>query len=107
MKTFLRRTFTVIAAAALLSIPEAIAAQSAGIRDAVNTREAVQLTPAGSYLAARQANLDRDPDAAATYYRAALKFDQRNTELLELTFYSVLADGDINEAVRLAGQLSR
>ncbi len=105
VKTFLRRTFTVIAAAVLLAIPHAIAAQSVSTREAVNTREAVHLTPAGSYLAARQANLDRDPDAAATYYRAALKFDQRNTELLELTFYSVLADGDINEAVRLAGQL--
>ncbi len=105
MKTFLRRTFTAIAAAALFAIPEAIAAQSAGTHDVTSTREAFQLTPAGSYLAARQANLDRDPDAAATYYRAALKFDQRNTELLELTFYSVLADGDINEAVRLAGQL--
>jgi tetratricopeptide (TPR) repeat protein len=105
VKTFLRRTFTVIAAAVLLAIPGAIAAQSVGTRDAANTREAAHLTPAGSYLAARQANLDRDPDAAATYYRAALKFDQRNTELLELTFYSVLADGDINEAVRLAGQL--
>jgi tetratricopeptide (TPR) repeat protein len=105
VKTFLRRTFTVIAAAVLLAIPEAIAAQSVGTREAANTREAFHLTPAGSYLAARQANLDRDPDAAATYYRAALKFDQRNTELLELTFYSVLADGDINEAVRLAGQL--
>jgi tetratricopeptide (TPR) repeat protein len=104
VKTNLRRTFTVIAAAAILAIPEAIAAQapteSARIRDA-----AASLTPAGSYLAARQANADRDPDAAATYYRAALKFDQRNAELLELTFYSVLADGDINEAVRLAGQL--
>jgi tetratricopeptide (TPR) repeat protein len=105
VKTLLRRTFTAIAAAALFAIPEAIAAQSAGTRDLTSTREAFQLTPAGSYLAARQANLDRDPDAAATYYRAALKFDQRNTELLELTFYSVLADGDINEAVRLAGQL--
>jgi tetratricopeptide (TPR) repeat protein len=97
--TNLRRTITVIAAAALLAIPEAIAAQSPGPRDAA------RLTPAGSYLAARQANLDKDPDAAATYYRAALKFDQRNAELLELTFYSVLADGDIKEAVRLAGQL--
>jgi tetratricopeptide (TPR) repeat protein len=100
--TNLRRTITVIAAAALLAIPEAIAAQAPGPRDT-----AARLTPAGSYLAARQANLDKDPDAAATYYRAALKFDQRNAELLELTFYSVLADGDMKEAVRLAGQLAQ
>jgi tetratricopeptide (TPR) repeat protein len=99
VRTDLRRTITVIAAAALLAIPNAIAAQGPGPRDGA------RLTSAGTYLAARQANLDKDPDAAATYYRAALKFDQRNAELLELTFYSVLADGDIKEAVRLAGQL--
>ena len=70
-----------------------------------NPRDASHFTPSGSYLAARQANLDRDPDAAATYYRAALKADQRNPELLELTFYSVLAYGEIDEAVRLAERL--
>jgi tetratricopeptide (TPR) repeat protein len=66
---------------------------------------ATRFTPAGSYLAARQANLDRDADAAATYYRSALKTDQKNPELLELTFYSVLAYGEIDEAVRLADRL--
>jgi tetratricopeptide (TPR) repeat protein len=101
VKTNLRRTFTVIAAAALMAIPQAIAAQ------APTQDDAIRPTQAGSFLAARQANVDRDPDAAAAYYRAALRFDQRNVELLELTFYSVLADGDINEAVRLAGQLAQ
>jgi tetratricopeptide (TPR) repeat protein len=105
VKPFLHRTFIAIAAAALLAIPE-MGAQAANPRgDAASPRDTVHLTPAGSYLAARQANLDRDPDAAATYYRAALRFDQRNVDLLEQTFYSVLAYGDINEAVRLAGQL--
>src|SRR5215475_2428355 len=95
---------TVIAAAALWVVPEVMAAQ------APNSRDASRFTPAGSYLAARQADLDRDPDAAAAYFRAALKSDQRNPELLELTFYSVLAYGEIDEAVRLAdrlGQLDR
>jgi tetratricopeptide (TPR) repeat protein len=92
-------SFTVIAAAAFWAVPGAMAAQSP------NPRDASHFTPSGSYLAARQANLDRDPDAAATYYRAALKADQRNPELLELTFYSVLAYGEIDEAVRLAERL--
>jgi tetratricopeptide (TPR) repeat protein len=105
VNTFLRRTFTAIAAAALLAVSQAHAAQSPGTHDAAVARDIVHLTPAGSYLAARQANLDRDPDAAATYYKAALKFDPHNVELLEQAFYSVLAYGDINEAVRLAGQL--
>jgi tetratricopeptide (TPR) repeat protein len=99
VKIFLHRPFTVIAAAAFGAIPQAIAAQTPSSHDVS------RLSPAGSYLAARQANLDRDPDAAATYYRAALKSDQRNPELLEQTFYSVLAYGEINEAVRLAERL--
>jgi tetratricopeptide (TPR) repeat protein len=99
VKLFLHRSFTVIAAAAVWAIPQAIAAQ------APSSHDVSHLSPAGSYLAARQANLDRDPDAAATYYRAALKSDQRNPELLEQTFYSELAFGEINEAVRLAERL--
>jgi tetratricopeptide (TPR) repeat protein len=99
VKIFLHRSFTVIAAAAVWAIPQAIAAQ------APSAHEPNHFSPAGSYLAARQANLDRDPDAAATYYRAALRSDQRNPDLLEQTFYSVLAYGEINEAVRLAERL--
>ncbi|HWN53286.1 MAG TPA: tetratricopeptide repeat protein [Xanthobacteraceae bacterium] len=99
MKILSHLSFTVIAAAAFWAVPGAMAAQSP------NPRDPGHFTPSGSYLAARQANLDRDPDAAATYYRAALKADQRNPELLELTFYSVLAYGEIDEAVRLAERL--
>ncbi len=99
MKTSPFRSVTLIAIAAFWTLPQALAAQSPAPRDVSHG------TPAGSYLAARQANLDRDADAASTYYRAALRTDQRNPELLELTFYSVLAEGDIDEAVRLAERL--
>jgi Flp pilus assembly protein TadD len=104
VKIFLHRSFTAIAAAALWAVPQAIAAQAPSSQ-APSSRDVSRLSPAGSYLAARQANLDRDPDAAAIYYRAALRSDQRNPELLELTFYSLLAYGEINEAVRLAERL--
>jgi tetratricopeptide (TPR) repeat protein len=56
----------------------------------------------GSYLAARHASAQRDAAAASTYYRAALRADPKNTELLERAFISVMADGDIDEAVKLA-----
>ena len=88
-----------IAAAVVWAFPQAIAAQAPTARDTART------TPAGNYLAGRQANLDRDADAAATYFRAALRTDQRNSELLEMTFYSVLADGEVDEAVKLAERL--
>lgn len=106
MKPFLRRSLTAIAAAATVAVPHAMAAQTPVQRD--SARDSVRdlhLTPSGSYLAARQASLDRDPDAAAAYYKAALRFDQRNAELLERAFYSVLADGDVNEAARVAEKL--
>jgi tetratricopeptide (TPR) repeat protein len=89
----------VIAAAAAWTFPQAIAAQ------APNPRDISRATPSGNYLAARQANQDRDADAAASYYRAALRSDQRNADLLEQSFYAVLAGGDIDEAVRLGDRL--
>src|SRR5579871_3566020 len=62
-------------------------------------------TPSGNYLAARTANVDRDATTAAAYYAAALKADPKNAELLELAFYSQLAGGDLDEAVKLAERL--
>jgi tetratricopeptide (TPR) repeat protein len=59
-------------------------------------------SPSGSYLAARHAGGQRDAAAAASYYRAALRGDPRNNELLNRTFLAVLANGEVDEAVRLA-----
>jgi tetratricopeptide (TPR) repeat protein len=62
-------------------------------------------SPAGNYLAAREAGAERDSAAAAAYYRAALKADPKNPELLERAFLSVLSDGEIDEAVKLADRI--
>jgi tetratricopeptide (TPR) repeat protein len=67
--------------------------------------EIVRVSPAGSYLAARHASVQRDAAAASIYYRAALKADPRNTELLERAFLSVIADGEMDEAIKLAERL--
>jgi tetratricopeptide (TPR) repeat protein len=56
----------------------------------------------GSYLAARHAGGQKDAAAAAAYYRAALRGDPRNNELLSRTFLAVLANGEVDEAVKLA-----
>jgi tetratricopeptide (TPR) repeat protein len=61
-----------------------------------------RISASGSYLAARHAGGQRDAAAAASYYRAALRSDPRNNELLGRTFLAVLANGDVDEAVRLA-----
>lgn len=60
---------------------------------------------AGNYLAARHASVERDAGAAAAFYRQALRADPKNPELLDRAFISTLADGDIDEAVKLAEKI--
>ena len=68
-------------------------------------QDLARITSSGNYLAARAANLQRDSAAAAAYYRAALRADPRNGDILELAFYAVLANGEVEEAVKLAERL--
>src|SRR5882724_8054479 len=63
------------------------------------------LTMSGSYLAARHASVERDASSAAAFYRSALRNDPKNNELLDRAFISSLADGDIEEAVKLADRI--
>jgi len=63
------------------------------------------MTTAGSYLAARHANVERDAASAAAFYRSALRTDPKNNELLDRAFIASLADGDIDEAVKLADRI--
>src|SRR6516164_6511919 len=65
------------------------------------------LTTAGSFLAAQHASHDHDAAAAATFYRSALRADPGNNELLDRTFLSVLLNGDVEEAGRLAERVLR
>jgi len=63
------------------------------------------LTTSGSYLAARHASVERDATSAAAFYRSALRTDPKNNELLDRAFTSSLAEGDIDEAVKLADRI--
>jgi len=65
------------------------------------------LTATGSYLAARHAGQQRDAAAAAAFYRAALKRDPANGELLDRAFLSLLVDGEIDESVRYAERIAQ
>src|SRR5262249_19449706 len=65
-------------------------------------RGVMKLSVSGSYLAARHASVERDAGAAAAFYLAALRADPRNGELLDRAFISAVAEGDIDEAVKLA-----
>jgi len=97
--TLLSRHAAVVGAAIILGLPSALAAQ------APTPQELMHDTVSGSYLAARHAGTERDTSAAAAYYLNVLKADPRNPELLSRAFLSVLSDGDIDEAGKLADRL--
>jgi tetratricopeptide (TPR) repeat protein len=61
-----------------------------------------RVSASGSFLAARHAGAQKDAAAASSYYRAALRGDPRNNELLSRTFLAVLQNGEVDEAVKLA-----
>ncbi len=90
------------AGAVSLALAAAVAAVtvSGAFAQAPNAR--VSVSPSGNYLAARHAGAQRDAAAASSYYRAALRADPKNTELLDRAFIAVLAEGGIEEAVKLA-----
>jgi len=95
----LPRRAAIAGAFVVLSLTPALAAE------APSPQELARDTASGSYLAARHAGVERDSTAAAAYYLNVLKSDPRNSDLLSRTFLSVLTDGDIEEAGKLAERL--
>src|ERR1700730_4416247 len=95
---------------ATLAVPGPLAAQTPdhpadNSAQFPNSRDLKSLTMSGSYLAARYASVERDASSAAAFYRSALRTDPKNNELLDRAFISSLADGDIDEAVKLADRI--
>lgn len=63
--------------------------------------------PYGSYLAARHASSLHDQEAAAGYFRKALKFDPDNAVLIERALISEISAGNLDAAAELAAKLVR
>jgi tetratricopeptide (TPR) repeat protein len=108
---FRRAAFLGLAAAAA-TLPTGVAAQAPASQNPVavaapppTAQELARVSLSGKYLAARHAGQQRDIGVAAAYYRAALRADPKNTDLLERAFLSILADGDMEEAVKLAERI--
>jgi tetratricopeptide (TPR) repeat protein len=97
--SLLFRHAAVIGAVAMLSLSAASAAQAPSQQDVLPGNAA------GNYLAARHAGIERDAAAAATYYLNVLKTDPHNADLLSQAFLSVLTDGDVEQAAKLADKL--
>src|ERR1700704_3346052 len=95
---------------AVLAVPGTLSAQTPdhptdNSAQFPSSRDLKSLTTSGSYLAARHASVERDSNSAARFYRSALRTDPKNNELLDRAFISSLADGDIDEAVKLADRV--
>src|SRR6201746_714509 len=93
-----------------LAVPGSLAAQTPdhpadNSAQYPSSRDLKSLSSTGSYLAARHASVERDANAAAAFYRSALRVDPKNNELLDRAFISSLADRDIDEAVKLADRI--
>ena len=106
---FNRWTIAAITVAAL-AVPGAVSAQTPehtgdNAAQFPSKTDLKSLTTSGSYLAARHASVERDAASAAAFYRSALRTDPKNNELLDRAFISSLADGDIDEAVKLADRI--
>jgi tetratricopeptide (TPR) repeat protein len=99
--SFRRCTVGSALAAFLAAAPFQIDAQPSSALQSTNT------SASGSYLAARHAGQQRDAASAAAYYRAALKRDPNNAELLDRAFLSFLVDGDVDEAVKFAERVAQ
>jgi tetratricopeptide (TPR) repeat protein len=93
-------------ALAMLAMPRSILAQTSdNASQFPNSRDLKSLNASGSWLAARHASVERDAASAAAFYRSALRTDPKNNELLDRAFISSVADGDIDEAVKLADRI--
>jgi len=94
-----RCTLGTALAAFLAAAPTTLYAQGPTVLDLTG------MTASGSYLAARHAGQMREASAAASYYRIALKYDPKNTDLLDRTFLSLVVGGDIDDSVRYAERI--
>jgi len=83
----------------ILMLPGLLAAQSPTKPDTSRT------SASGNYLAARHAVQQRDAAAASAYFRAALKSDPKNPDLLQRAFGAALTEGDMDETFRLAERI--
>ncbi len=102
---FLRAAARACLGLALLSA--SLAGAEARVREnaAIPAPFEVGESPAGNYLAAFVAGVERDTVAAATFSREALRFDPRNPHLLERAFVSAVSNGNTADAFAFAERL--
>ena len=91
----LRSRLAILAASVLFVAPAA----------AATTAEDVPVSFSGAYLAARTADVEKDAESAAGFYRQALKTDPDNVFLLERSLILSASSGDLDAAMGFATKL--
>ncbi|MGH6923641.1 MAG: tetratricopeptide repeat protein [Propylenella sp.] len=102
--TRLTRRFLRAAALAAVALPALLGAP---LIAAPTPENAEPGTLAGAYLAARTADVEKDVESAARFYRQALKIDPENLYLLERSVVLSAAAGDLDEAIAFAERLKQ
>ena len=110
LSTRLNRWTVAAVAVAALALPGTVCAQTPdhptdNSAQFPTRSDLKSLTTSGSYLAARHASVERDANSASAFYLSALRTDPKNNELLDRAFISSVADGNIDEAVKLAERI--
>jgi tetratricopeptide (TPR) repeat protein len=92
--------------ALLLAATTILATVGSGYAVAVATEDELEFRSlAGTYLAARTADVEKDIPNAARFYRSALDSDPGNLFLLERALVMSAAAGDVDEALGFAEEL--
>lgn len=99
MSTVVKPVAAAATAFGILMLPGFLAAQAPTKPDSSRT------SASGNYLAARHAVQQRDAASASAYFRAALRSDPKNPDLLQRAFGAALTEGDMEEAFRLAERI--
>lgn len=95
------------AAGILLAIVLSLSSAHARVQDSLAIAAPFEVgeSPAGNYLAAYVAGGEHDTVAAATFFREALRYDPRNTGLIEWAFIAAVSNGNMQDAFSLADRL--
>ena len=103
---FARPLTTVVGLVSLFSVA-CVAPTFAGTDATKPVNLPVAETLSGNYLAALVAGLATDTAAAAQFYSEALKFDPHSADLSERAFVTLLAEGKMADALRIAQAVNR
>ncbi len=88
---------------AAIALPALLCQPAPAVQSAADDTELTSL--AGSYLAARTADVEKDVQNAARYYRKTLQSDPDNLYLLERALVLSASAGDVTEALAFAERL--